>query len=98
MPLRWHEPCLHTNKGAQKGAAAAQRRGIKGAAALPLRDSGANPIRAQTGAGHKRGGGGGVGLACNKGAGGSHTFPRSAKGAKGRAPFMRKRVGRTRPV
>jgi hypothetical protein len=61
MPLHQHEPCLHTNGGAQKGAAAAQRRGIKGVAALPLRDSGANPVRAQTGGRAQKGGGGGVG-------------------------------------
>jgi hypothetical protein len=58
MPLRRHEPCSHTNGGAQKGAAAAQRRGIKGAAALPLCDSGANPVRAQTGGRAQKGGGG----------------------------------------
>jgi hypothetical protein len=44
-------------RGAQKGAGAMQRKGIKGAAALPLRDSGANPVRAQTGGRAQKGGG-----------------------------------------
>jgi hypothetical protein len=43
--------------GAQKGAGATQRKGVKGAAALPLRDSGANPVRAQTGGRAQKGGG-----------------------------------------
>jgi hypothetical protein len=44
-------------QGAQKGAGAMQRKGVKGAAALPLCDSGANPIRAQTGGRVQKGGG-----------------------------------------
>jgi hypothetical protein len=58
MPLCQHEPCSHMNGGAQKGAAAVQRRGVKGAAALPLRDSGANPVCAQMGGRAQKGGGG----------------------------------------
>jgi hypothetical protein len=52
-------------RGAQKGAGATQRKGVKGAAALPLHDSGTNPVRAQTGGRVQKGGG----LVCNKGAG-----------------------------
>jgi hypothetical protein len=39
-----------------KTAGAAQRRGVKGAAALTLHDSGANPICAQTGGRAQTGG------------------------------------------
>jgi hypothetical protein len=44
-------------RGAQKGAGATQRKGVKGAAALPLHDSGTNPVRAQTGGRAQKGGG-----------------------------------------
>jgi hypothetical protein len=44
-------------QGAQKGAGATQRKGVKGAAALPLHDSGANPVHAQTGGRVQKGGG-----------------------------------------
>jgi hypothetical protein len=92
MPLHRHESCSRTNGGAQKGAGATQRKGVKGAAALPLRDSGANPVRAQTGGRAQKGGG----LACNKGvgAGGDHIPSRSPqRGNKGGPPFVRKRGG-----
>jgi hypothetical protein len=67
-------------------AGAAQRRGIKGAAALPPHDSGANPVRAQMGGRAQKGG---RELACNRGQG-SRSFSCSAKRAKGRALFMHK--------
>jgi hypothetical protein len=60
--------------------------GVKGATATPLRDSGANPIRAQMGGRVQKGGGGGVGLACNKGAGGITYLPTLCKGGKREGP------------
>jgi hypothetical protein len=96
MPLCRHESCSHTNGGAQKGAGAMQRKGVKGAAALPLRDSGANPVRAQTGGRAQKGGG----LACNKGAGwGGITYlPALRKGGIREGPCLCVNgVGRTRP-
>jgi hypothetical protein len=97
MPLRRHESCSRTNGGAQKGAGATQRKGVKGAVALPLRDSGANPVRAQTGGRAQKGGGG---LACNKGAGagGDHVPSRAPqRGNKGGPRSCVNGVGRTRP-
>jgi hypothetical protein len=71
VPLHWHESCSRTNRGALGGRRCAEEGRERGSG--PCVTPALTPF--MRGQGTKRGG-----LACNKGVGGSRTFPCSAKG------------------